>query len=382
MLHILLTILKILLFAVLILLGLALLLLLIVLLAPIHYRADVKYKGKAKVFAKIRYLIVTVRVSFDQETKALKKDIRVLGFIRLKGGKSSPSEEALDPETEIEKHGKSYDEFEGAMNELDDLPEVDLPGTENTANAIEQNPEIKAESDTEPAEDSGSGQLPAEQGETNPLTDFKVDYGEPEKQEISEDSTELIETVPDIEGREREEAVGFIAKIIAKLMDIAEKIVAKVGAILGKIFDKADEVSDKVDAKIDDIDSKIVKAEKTIYRFEKFWELECTEKTKVYLVKYIKSLIRHMAPRKAKGYAEYGFDDAAKTGEVTGYLSLLPCMYQRKLYLNPNFADKVMDIDVSLKGHIVLGYLLRIVFSINLWKTLLAARKLKSSASK
>ena len=385
MLHIVLTILKILLFAVLILLGLALFLLLIVLLSPIHYRADVKYKGKAKVFAKIRYLIVTVRVSFDQETKELVKDIRVLG-IKLKSKGKALEEEQLDPEAEIAKHGKSYDEFEGAD---DELPEVDIPELETAEQGTGQSPGTETETTAEPNTEltveltaDSEDRPPAEQSEGNALTDFKVDYGEPEKQEISEDSSELIETVPDIEDREQEEAVGFIAKIIAKLMDIVEKIAAKVGSILGKIFDKADEVSDKVDAKIDDFDNKVVKAEKTIYRFEKFWELECTEKTKVYLVKYLKSVIRHIAPRKAKGYAEYGFDDAAKTGEVTGYLSLLPCMYQKKLYLNPNFSDKVMDIDVSLKGYIVLGYLVRIIFSINLWKTLLAARKLKTPASK
>ena len=386
MLHVLLTILKILLFAILIILGLAIALLLLILLAPIHYRADVKYKGKAKVFAKIRYLIVTVRISFDQETKALDKDIRVLGFIRLKGRKKSPPEE-LDPEAEIEKHGKSYDEFEGAD---DDLPEIDVQETENEAQTkTEDQTQLHPTAQTET---EGQTEIPGDSPWVNtenktmeednpdaiPLIDFKVDYGEPEEPVVSDDSSELIELPPDIEEeKSREETVGFVAKIIAKLMDIAGKITSKLGSILEKIFDKVDEVSDKVDAKVDDIDAKIVRADKTIRRFEKFWELKCTEKTKAYLAKYLKTFFRHIAPRKAKGYAEYGFDDAAKTGEITGYLSLLPCMYQRKLYIYPNFSDKVMDIDVRVKGFIVLGYLLRFVFSINLWKTIMAARKIK-----
>ncbi len=369
MLHILLTILKFLLFAVLIILGLILFLLLLVLLSPIHYRADVKYKDKVKVFAKIRYLIVTIRVSFDQETKELVNETRVLG-IRLKGKKKKPEDET-DPEAEIEKHGKSYDEFAGAGE--DDLPEIDIPEAgEDDLPEID----IPEASKTEKEADTAGKHLKA----------FKVDYGEPEALSVSEDSSELIEVPQDIENGSKEENVNFVAGIIAKVMDTVGRIVSKVASVVAKVFekisDKADEISDKVDSKIDDIDSKIVKAEQTIDRFEKFWELECTEKTKVYLSKYIKSVIRHIAPRKAKGYAEYGFDDAAKTGEVTGYLSLLPCMYQKKLYLYPNFQDKVMDIEVSLKGYIVLGYLARIIFSINLWKTLMAARKLKSSASK
>ena len=377
MLHILLTILKVLLFAILIILGIILFILLVVLLAPVHYRADIKYKDKAKVFAKIRYLIVSVRVSFDQETKELKNEIRICG-LKLKG-KKKHTEEQPDPEAELEKHGKSYDEFGEAGEELDkeddDLPGTDIPEAKELMSQEEQVLTAKA---PEHIESDAALKEQSEADSQEKAGGFTVEYGEPEELTVSIDSSELIETPPDIEDTVREEKTGFIAKVIARLMDIAGRIVSKVAGLLEKLFDKVDEVSDKVDAKIDDTDAKLVRADKAIRRFEKFWELECTEKTKAYLVRYLKSVLRHIAPRSAKGYAEYGFDDAAKTGEVTGILSLLPCMYQKKLYLYPNFRDKVMDIDVSLKGYIVLGYIIRIIFNINLWKTLLAARKLKA----
>ena len=360
-----LTILKVILWIILILLGLVLLLLLLILLCPIHYKADVKYAGKAKVGAKIRYMIFSVKILFNQETKQLDTVVRVFG-IRFKGGgkHKNHTQDITEEEVQkqVEEHGTSYDEFadagmdvEDAMSETvaEDTPEETPAETPQTAE-IAEIPTIALPEETD------------------------ITYGEPEEQEISIDSSELLDTLPEID-EEREAKVNFVAGIIAKISDLIEKIAGKLTAFSGWLWDKADEASDKLDEGLTKADQKLVKTERRIDRFIKFWELECTEKTKVYLIKYIKGAIRHIAPRKAKGYAHYGFDEPYKTGTVTGYLSVLPCMYQKKLILAPDFYEKVMDVDVSVKGHIVLGYLVRIIFNINLWKTYKAFKRMNAA---
>ena len=125
----------------------------------------------------------------------------------------------------------------------------------------------------------------------------------------------------------------------------------------------------------DKIERKTAAAKKKLRRLQKFWNLSCTVKTREYLKKYIPRTLKHILPRKVKGYVHYGMDEPYKTGQVTGYLSLLPFVYQKGLSMQPDFEQKVLELDVKLKGRIRLGYLLRIVLNINIWRTLKVAKK-------
>ena len=124
------------------------------------------------------------------------------------------------------------------------------------------------------------------------------------------------------------------------------------------------------------IDSKIGKLKKNIDKFKRFWNLKCTVKTRKYLKKYLIGLIKHIGPRKVKGYIRYGFGDPCKTGQVTGYLSLLPFVYSKHFSLQPDFYEKIIDTELLIKGRIRLGYIIRIVLNINIWRTILVAKKI------
>ena len=117
MLHVLLTILKIILWIVLGILGLALLLLLMVLFAPIRYCADVDYHKVAKVKAKIKFLIVSVTVNFDQEQKKLDNVIRILGIPLKTGAKKNKKPK----KNKTEESNADID-----LNESDNQDEIDL----------------------------------------------------------------------------------------------------------------------------------------------------------------------------------------------------------------------------------------------------------------
>ncbi|MDD6326880.1 MAG: DUF2953 domain-containing protein [Lachnospiraceae bacterium] len=124
------------------------------------------------------------------------------------------------------------------------------------------------------------------------------------------------------------------------------------------------------------IQSKIEKVQKFKLRIKKFFNLSCTIKTRVYLKKYIVSVFKHILPRKIRGYVRYGFDEPYKTGQITGYLSLMPFVYQKHLSLQPDFYNKVLEARLQMKGKIRIGYLVRIVLNVNIWRTLKALKRL------
>ena len=82
MLHVLLLILKIIGWILLGIIGLLLLLVMLILFCPIRYQADISYQGgkTLQAKAKVRYLILSVRVLYDQsrEKDKLKQEIRRL----------------------------------------------------------------------------------------------------------------------------------------------------------------------------------------------------------------------------------------------------------------------------------------------------------------
>ncbi len=163
-----------------------------------------------------------------------------------------------------------------------------------------------------------------------------------------------------------------------------QKLSGRIRVFFEKLFNKLKSVykvlseftPDKISEKIQ---QKKTLLDKQINRLEKFWNYSCTLKTRAYLKKYIISLIKHVGPRKIKGHIRYGFDEPYKTGMYTGYLSLMPFLYRKGLTLEPDFYNKVIECDVSLKGRIRLGYILRIDLNINIWRTVKIAKKLLQS---
>ncbi len=313
MLQVILGILKILLWIILAILGLVLLLVLLVLFAPIKYKVDAKYKGKALVKAKINFLIASVRVIFDQETKKLDYCIRIAG-IKLNLGK--------EKKTKKPKKARVKEVKQKVPNEAvaDDIILVETP-----INNIELD----------------------ETDAVDELDDFDLFDGDADKD------------VP-------KEQMSLLGRIKAFFVGLKDKII--------RLKEKLENFTpEKIEEKID---SKLGELKKKINKFKRFWDLKCTVKTRKYLKKYLLSLLKHIGPRKIKGYVRYGFGDPCKTGQVTGYISMLPFVYQKHFSLIPDFYDKVVEADVVIKGRIRIGYILRIVLNINIWRTILVAKKI------
>lgn len=317
MLHILLLILKILLFVILGLLGLALLLILVILFAPIKYNFSVVKNENIKADAKIKFLIIAIKVYFDKNENKMDIIPSVIG-IKLKkfNKKATQIKDDIDISDNLNENITSKKE-NIISEDFSDESKACIEG-------IEEQEEIKIDEDIETKKDI----------------------------EFDED----IETKKDIE---HDEDIK-IKKDIEHDEDIK----------------KNRKSSEKREKK--DFQSKLSVLERKIELLKKFWNYDCTVKTRKYLKKYIISVIKHISPRKIKGYVRYGFGDPCKTGQITGYLSILPCVYQDDFNLFPDFYNKVLECDVFAKGRIRIAYLVRIIFNLNIWRTFKLFKKLSN----
>jgi len=364
MLHVLLLILKIIGWIFLGIIGLILLLVLLILFCPIRYQADVSYQGgkTLQAKAKVRYLILSVRMLYDQsrEKDKFEQEIRVLWF-RL--GKKKA--EALEHEAEH----LADEELDDAWDDID-VDEDERVIHETPAKPQEDTADISQKKISESEKANESGDIVAEIPMIPlPETDIPEDDIETKTEEESEEVPEhgifdLDE--PDDLPEEEKKRSGRLKIVCCKVWEKIKKVWTFVtNHTPGKV---AERVTDR-------IEKKTATAKKKIRRLQKFWNLSCTVKTREYLKTYIPRTLKHILPRKVKGYVHYGMDEPYKTGQVTGYLSLLPFVYQKGLSMQPDFEQKVLELDVKLKGRIQPGYLLRIVLNRNIWRTIKVAKK-------
>lgn len=348
MLHVLVFILKIILWLLLGVLGLLLLCILLVLFAPITYKVDAAYDGTAKINAKIRFLIFSVRFKFDQKTKKTEQDIRV-AFFRLGRKGTEKVDEA------VRTVGDMILEEEESEEEM---PEEEISEDRASDNII---PDDETPDDMEPdIMTLDTNRKPqSETVEDSPANEEK-DLWNNEDESCSQDAV-----VPD-KKKPFDKIRAFFAKVSAwfrRICGFAARL-------------SPERLAESVGRKLNELNKKKLRVQRKLERIKRFWNLDCTAKTRAYLKKYTGSVLRHIRPRKVKGWVHYGFDDPCKTGQVTGYLSLMPFAYQKDLSLEPDFYNKVIEGHVYMRGHIQLGYLLRIVLNINIWRTVMAARKL------
>ena len=350
MLHVLLLILKIIGWILLGIIGLLLLLVMLILFCPIRYQADISYQGgkTLQAKAKVRYLILSIRVLYDQsrEKDKLKQEIRLLWF-RL--GKKK----AEEAEREVEH--LADEGFDDAWEDIDVDSDMD-------SDDVVRKMSEKSQKHTEKTLEKPTG----ESGKT--ITEIPTITLPDEEEDTEPDEEPQIFDLdePDDLPEEEKKRSGRLKIVCQKVWEKLKKIWIFIrNHTPGKI---AERVADK-------IEKKTAAAKKKLRRLQKFWNLSCTVKTREYLKKYIPRTLKHILPRKVKGYVHYGMDEPYKTGQVTGYLSLLPFVYQKGLSMQPDFEQKVLELDVKLKGRIRLGYLLRIVLNINIWRTLKVAKK-------
>ena len=166
------------------------------------------------------------------------------------------------------------------------------------------------------------------------------------KDEPEEDKAEA--PVPEETGGEqtpeKEKKPGLFAKIKAKIQKIRETI-SKIVAKIKKLLHQKEEVQ------------RILAKPETKSALSFAWNK-------------LKRLLKHILPRKIKGFLVFGADNPATTGQVLGIVSVLYARTGKLLEIRPDFTEKQLECDVLIKGRIQVFTLLVIAVKVALNKEL------------
>ena len=136
----------------------------------------------------------------------------------------------------------------------------------------------------------------------------------------------------------QEKKPGLFEKILSKIQKIRETI-GNIVKKVRKLFHQKDEIQ-RILAKPE------------------------TKKAISYVWAKLKRVLKHILPRKIKGYVAFGADNPATTGQVLGVLSVVYAKTGMLLEIRPNFTEKQLECDVELKGRIQVFTLLVIAVKV------------------
>lgn len=362
MLSILWLIIKIILWILLGILGLALLILIILLVAPIRYEAKAIKDNDLVVKAKVKFLFLSINAEYRKLDEKFEKFIRICGIkIKSKNKETNVSDDGAtdDEKLSLSDNYVSDDALEKAILEEDakllngSITNKDK-GIEETAQTDTNENVIKKPDNI--TEMDGQEEFEEDFSRTNNVHDELEDM---EDALSDKDIMDVFDEDDDLTS----EKIIRINQFFIKLKSIWKKL-------------SPEYIMEKLDEKSQEIRKKYKKLEIKIKRYIKFWNMSYTVKTRKYIIKYLKSLIRHILPRKIKGYVCFGFKEPSQTGKTLGILSVLPFIYQKHFSIYPNFNEKVFECNVCLKGRLQLGYVLRIVLKPYIWKTMKVFKKI------
>lgn len=306
MLHILLTILKIIGIILLVIIGLVLLICSCILFVPIRYSARVKYNETPDICVRVTYLLRLISIKYALIGKDKKISIKLFGidiskFKRNKNrNRKKKSKEKKSKENDLLEEEASIDIFE----EVAEKRYIDK-ADEDLRKAAKENMKVK---------------------------DDDIETVEEEFSKSTEESSD------------KNRKTTLYEKIRNKIISVKNKFIYRFKSICGKI-------------------------KKAISKFKDFKEFVQDKHTKAAF-KLIKDelikLLKYIKPRKIKGYLNFGFEDPSMTGKVLGVYYAIMKGCPKKFNLNPDFENKRLEADVFLKGRIRLYYVIYIVLRIYL----------------
>lgn len=298
MLHILLTILKIIGIILLVVLGLIVLLVVCILFVPIRYKADIIYNKndtKPKISVRITYLLRILSFNYDWNQSSV-YSLRIFGI----------KTHFLDKEKK--EKNKKYDDDTKMFEEMNRSKE-----TVNDKTVDKDNKDVI----------------------------------EREKAEKSASSFTLEEEKK-------------IEKIIEDKEDIQKE------SLVEKITKKIKQLINKIKYRFMEICGTIKKIYKNVKDFKTFITDERTKEAFYFVKKEIFILLKHIRPRKIRGYVHYGFDDPSVTGKVLGLIYMLGSGTHKNFQINADFEDKVLEGEVHVRGYVQVYVIL--IIALRLYK--------------
>ena len=338
MLHILLTILKVIGIILLVILALILALILIVLFVPLRYRVRVrKEDGPLEGDALFSWLLKLLRVEVRYRDKQGTAEIKVLWFriktIRIPEGHAD-DKKSIGKQTAV-----------SAVSEKQTDRKPDEKPAEQPDQTIVQSEASVPESGDGKADKIRISQDTIRVQEHSPKTTVEKD-GSEEPEDKKESKIHIFL------GALPEKAVSMTEKVCDLLLKLID--------LPFEIYDKADNAIDRTEKKIDAISKKI----------RPFLSVEA-EHMLCKLIGYLKYLIRGWKPRKIEGYLEFGTGEPDMTGKLTGLIYLLLPDRAEHFDLRPDFYEKRFRANLTVSGRIRLYraavVLIRLVLDREFW---------------
>ena len=305
MLHILLTILKVIGIIILVLISLVILIIAAILFVPIRYSIDAIYDRKVKNLdfkIKITYLLHLISVKYIYKDDGL--SIKIFGIkTHFFDKETKAMEEKINKETKM--FEKMSSEIKDNMTEMPDVYEQ-LKKIDEERDRLAENVNKKEENI-----------------ENN------------NKDNDTEENTEEF--------------------IKVEKQNIFSRIYSKIKAIIIKIKYRFIKFCDT-----------IKKICKNVNDLKEFISDDNTKEAFGFLKKEALILLKHIRPRRIKGYVHFGFDDPSYTGNLLGLIYMILRGLPKEFRINPDFENKVFDGEIHAKGR-VQCYLLLII-GIRLYK--------------
>ncbi|MCF0142878.1 MAG: DUF2953 domain-containing protein [Parasporobacterium sp.] len=87
------------------------------------------------------------------------------------------------------------------------------------------------------------------------------------------------------------------------------------------------------------------------------WDAPVTKRALAYIKVLALKLLRHIKPRKIRGYVRFGMDDPGNTALIYGFSAYLAGIMDKHFHVIPEMEEKIIDTDVVIKGRIFIGYM-------------------------
>ncbi len=358
MLHVLLTILKIIGILLLVILGIILVLILLVLFVPVRYRVHVrKDRDVFEADGRVTWLLHLLRVDLTYAKRSGSAVIRLLG--RTIKVLHFPREDEIKPDTDAAL--RSPEAADGSAGDKDEtglaLKEEDAGqiGPEDRSGTGE---EIEGKADTAGTKDETGSDL-QKKTDTKGQTGDGADSG-PAADAQTKDPSKGQDDSGDFAQTDKGQAVN---RIIEKVLGLVEKLIDLIMRLLFvpyDIYDKIDSITDRIGAKVDAIRKKAAP----------FLTME-GEHVIGKIFRYLKKLVRCDAPRKISRYLRYGTEYPDMTGTITGLIYVLLPQAGSEYSVEPDFYEPKLETDTLAYGHIRMNHLvwaaIRILLDKEFW---------------
>ncbi len=316
MMHVILTILKIIGIILLVLLAILLTVFLLLLFVPMRYRLHVrKQKDLLEIDGRMTWLLHLIRADLTVKQMHGKAVIRAAGF-KLKTLYFLKKEEDTDSTT-AESTAPNV-----ASEETASESEVPKPASEETI------------------ADSTAPKAAAEEP-TSKNTAPKAASEEPASENTAPKAASGKKIADNTKSKTKPGLLGRMMNLIARILNKVLGLILQIPQLPAEVYDKIDSIQDQLCRKYDALQKKA----------DPFLSIEA-EHMLGKGIRYLRYLIRGYAPRKITGYIRFGTGSPDLTGELTGLLYVLLPEAGTGYDIEPDFYELVLDTDTLATGQI------------------------------